>query len=68
MARPKKAPNLKRDAPLHIPMTADEKQLIVDAASAGGRSEFTGWARDILLDAAQKQMTRARKAGSEAKP
>ena len=54
MARPKKPPESKKSVMLQIPLSADEKRLIVEAATVAGKDEFTGWARETLLGAARK--------------
>lgn len=53
MARPKKDPALLRDEILRIPVSADEKRRIQTAVLATDR-EFAGWARAILLKAADE--------------
>jgi uncharacterized protein (DUF1778 family) len=60
MARPKKDPSLLKNLDLRIPVTADQKRLVMDAAAVTGE-DFAGWARDVLLKAA-----RSAKKGSEA--
>jgi len=55
MARPKKTPNLRKDMDLRIPVTADQKELVTQAATEAGL-EMAPWARGILLEAAQKQL------------
>lgn len=60
MARPKKNPELVKSEHLRIPVTAEQKQLIVDAAQRGG-SEMAPWARDVLVRVAEEQMTASKK-------
>jgi hypothetical protein len=48
MARPKKDPSIVKGEIVRIPVSADEKTRMYEAA--GG--EFARWARDILLKAA----------------
>ena len=51
MARPPKDPALRMDVDLRIPVTADQKALVVKAASLE-QSEVAGWIRQIILKAA----------------
>lgn len=51
MPRPKKDPSLKKGETLRIPVSEDEKRRLYDAATATD-GEFAGWARTILLKAA----------------
>ncbi len=53
MARPKKDPSLKKGETLRIPVSEDEKRRLYDAATATD-GEFAGWARVILLRAADE--------------
>ena len=43
------------DTDVRIPMTADQKQLLLDAV-ADEPSGFAAWAREILLEAARKKL------------
>ena len=56
MARPPKEPHLRMSIDLRIPVTAEQKQKIMDAVAdePGG---FAAWARDVLLRAAAKKAT-----------
>ncbi len=49
--RPPKPAGLVRNADLRIPVTADEKARIAEAIAG---EELAGWARGVLLDAAEK--------------
>lgn len=51
MPRPKKDPFLVRREILRVPVSEDEKRRINAAVMAVG-GEFAGWAREILLKAA----------------
>lgn len=55
MARPPKDPSLRMDADLRIPVTAEQKRLILDAV-ADDPAGFAAWARAILLEAAKERM------------
>jgi hypothetical protein len=50
MARPPKDPALRKNVDLRIPMTADQKQMVLNAI---GNRELAGWARDLILATAQ---------------
>jgi len=63
MARPKKDPSLRMDVDLRIPVTAEQKQLIYDAASAD-QADVAAWIRPILLKAAEDRLKRDRRAKS----
>ena len=53
--RPKKPANRRRETDIRIPVTADEKQMVQQAAQQAGESgEMAGWARTVLLAAAKK--------------
>lgn len=51
MARPKKDPDLLKNADLRIPVTAAQK-ISITAASTGAGQDFAHWAREVLLAAA----------------
>lgn len=52
MGRPPKSPGHKRDKRMVIMLTENE-QAAIDAAAKGADAEsVSGWARDVLLDAA----------------
>lgn len=53
MARPKKDPSLLRDEVVRIPVSAEEKKLLMGAALAT-EGEFARWARPILIQAAEQ--------------
>jgi hypothetical protein len=55
--RPPKDPSQVKNVDLRIPVTAAQKQLVADAMAVDGR-EFSGWARDLLLGAAQAILDR----------
>ena len=52
MSRPKKDPALRMDLDLRIPVTAEQKQFILDAV-ANEPAGFASWAREVLLKAAK---------------
>jgi hypothetical protein len=52
MARPKKNDRDRKDIDLRIPVTQDQKRLIVEAANLDGL-DMAGWARQLLLRAAK---------------
>jgi uncharacterized protein (DUF1778 family) len=51
MARPPKDARLRKDVDLRIPLTADQKRLIVQAANLA-QSDVATWLRPIILQAA----------------
>ncbi len=53
MPRPKKNPKLVRGEHLRVPVSVDEKEFIYEAATAID-GEFAGWARALMLKAAEK--------------
>jgi hypothetical protein len=53
--RPKKDPSLLMKNDLRIPVTSDQKLLVVQAAESD-HSDTTAWARNILIRAAQKKL------------
>lgn len=55
MARKPKDPALRMDTDVRIPLTADQKQLILDAV-ADEPSGLAAWARGVLLEAAKKKI------------
>lgn len=57
MARPRKNAGERKGEALRIPVTADQKDLIVRAAQEDGLDMAT-WARPILIRAAQKRVKR----------
>ncbi len=54
MARPKKNPKLVKDDYLKIPVTSEQKKVIVEAAQSVG-DDMAPWARSILMRAAKEQ-------------
>jgi hypothetical protein len=52
MARKPKDPSLRMTVDLRIPVTPGQKQLVNDAMAIDNR-EFAGWARALLLEAAE---------------
>jgi uncharacterized protein (DUF1778 family) len=65
MARPKKDAHLLKNIPLRIMLTADQRELIEQAATSEGM-DMTAWARPILIQAARQRVEAT--PGSRAKP
>jgi hypothetical protein len=59
MARPPKTGRLRLDKDLRIPVTSEQKALIVEAA-AGEPEGMAAWARTVLLRAARDRIARAK--------
>jgi len=53
MARPPKKPELRMDKDLRIPVTAEQRETVNEAARASG-FDMAAWARNILLRAAKQ--------------
>jgi uncharacterized protein (DUF1778 family) len=53
MARPPKKPSDVKSVDIRIPLTEEQKQLIVTAA-ASENADVASWVRPIVIDAAQK--------------
>lgn len=60
MARPAKEPHLRMDIDLRVPVTAEQKQRIMDAI-ADEPEGFAAWARAVLLRAADQRVKKAGK-------
>lgn len=60
MARPKKAPEDRKEESIHIPVTAEEKARITEAAGLASSSGYTVWVREIVLKAADKVLQKQR--------
>ena len=58
MARPRKSGNLLMNVPFRIMLTAEQKQVIDEAARLDG-FDTSSWARPILLDAARSVIAKA---------
>jgi hypothetical protein len=58
--RPTKEPGQKMNVPLRIMLTAEQSQLIREAAAEHG-VDVSAWARPILLDAAKNRAKVAKK-------
>jgi len=54
MARPPKKPELRMDRDLRIPVTEDQRALVVRAAETAGK-DMAAWAREVLLKAAKRK-------------
>jgi hypothetical protein len=64
MARPPKDPAERKDVDVRIPMTAEQKKIIAEAAAAD-QSDVATWARPLLLGFAQERINK--RAGREGK-
>lgn len=63
MARPPKEPRLRMDVDLRIPLTAEQKQLVAEAANLD-QSDVATWVRPIIVQAARERV--AKKAAARA--
>jgi hypothetical protein len=61
--RPPKDPRLRMDTDIRIPVTAEQKELISQAAS-GEAEGLAAWARAVLLNAARKKLGKVKKTES----
>lgn len=57
MARPPKSKAERKDTDLRIPVTAEQKEQILQAVKCAG-FDMAGWARPILVKEAQKILAR----------
>jgi uncharacterized protein (DUF1778 family) len=57
MARPKKDVSERKAVILRIPVTEDQRRLIVEAASLDG-AEMATWVRPVILDAARRRISK----------
>lgn len=57
MARPRKAGRLRMDVDLRIPVTKEQKALIVEATQDMAEG-MAAWARALLLEAAKKEVAK----------
>jgi hypothetical protein len=64
MPRPSKDPEDRKDYHLRVPLTAAQHAVIEEAARLEGEGK-AGWARAVLLAAAQRRIDRSRKAGEK---
>ena len=55
MARPKKDKKDRKDIDLRIPVTEDQKRQIMEAVALD-QFDMAGWARSLLLKAAQQRL------------
>jgi uncharacterized protein (DUF1778 family) len=60
MPRPHKEQSERKDFDLRIPLTADQKELIIKAARLAG-ADMAAWARPIILNAAQQLIGSSKK-------
>lgn len=60
MPRHKKDPALRLNFDLRIPVTADQRELIMRAVS-DEPTGFAAWARTVLLEAAKKKLEKQSK-------
>jgi hypothetical protein len=64
MARPPKDARLRKDADLRIPLTVEQKRLIVEAAALA-ESDMATWLRPIILQAASEKVAKAKQSITE---
>lgn len=55
MARPRKDGRLRMDTDLRIPLTTEQKQVIVEA-TVDQPEGMAAWAREVLLKAARRRL------------
>jgi hypothetical protein len=60
MARPLKDPSERKSFILRIPMTEEQKRLIMDAVSIN-KIDMAAWARPVLLRAAKQEISKVRR-------
>ena len=65
MARPRKDERLLMKVSIRLPLTADQKKLIEEAANLD-QSDLTAWARPILIQAARDRVAQAQQVGNPA--
>jgi uncharacterized protein (DUF1778 family) len=64
MARPTKDARLRKNVDLRIPLTVEQKRLIVEAATLAD-SDVATWLRPIVLQAATEMLAAAREIASK---
>jgi hypothetical protein len=64
MARPPKDARLRKDVDLRIPLTTEQKRLIVEAAALA-ESDMATWLRPIILQVASAEVARAKQKVTE---
>ncbi len=57
MARPKKDPAMRMNTDLRIPLTTEQKEIIVEATKAEPEG-MAAWARNLLLSAARQKISK----------
>lgn len=57
MARPPKDPSERKSVDLRIPLTEEQKKTVAEAAAAEGE-DVAAWARPILLEFAQRRLSK----------
>jgi hypothetical protein len=62
--RPPKDENQRLTVPLRLMVTTTQKNVVDEALRLDG-SEFSEWARTILLDAAKRMIAQSKKGASE---
>lgn len=65
MARPRKKPADRKAYHLRVPLAAEQRALIEEAAERAGEDKAT-WARAILLRAARKRVEKKETSGPDA--
>jgi uncharacterized protein (DUF1778 family) len=58
--RPPKAEGERKDVDLRIPVTATQKELVVEAAALDG-TDMASWVRPIILRAAEERLAAKRR-------
>lgn len=66
MARPPKDEGERKDVDLRIPVTADQKELVMKAARLSD-ADMAAWARPILLEHAQAVVAQSKRKGVDRK-
>ena len=51
----------RRDKPFRIRMTDEERERVDSAAESAGESNSSRWARQVLVDAAERELARKRR-------
>jgi hypothetical protein len=60
MARPHKKESERKTVILRVPVTEDQKKLIMDAVTLE-KTDMATWARPVLLEAARRRMDKEKK-------
>jgi hypothetical protein len=65
MGRPLKEARLRMSVDLRIPVTAEQKRMIAEAAAIA-QSDMAAWVRPLLVQAAEKRIASSRQANKPA--